>query len=670
MATTPLSSPGIGSGLDVNGIVQKLMAVESQPLQLLDQKTTIDQAKISAFGTLKSALSTLQTALQGLATPASLRSLNASAANASVLTATVGSGAVAGNYELEVSQLARAQKLVSAAQANATTSIGTGTLTFDFGTTSAGVFTSNGSGAKTVTIAAGQDTLAGIRDAVNAAQIGVTATLVNDGGSPGTHLVFTSSASGAANSMRIAVADGDGTNTDTAGLSQLAFDPVAAAGSGQNMTEQVSARDALLTIDGIAVHAASNTVTDAIEGLTLNLLATNVGAPTTLSVASDPSVIGTAVAAFVKSYNDLDATFDNLTKYDATKKQASVLTGDGTVRNIQTRLRTLLGGMVGSGTYSTLGQVGVSFQGDGTLKVDSTKLNAAIAANAASVTQLFAAMGSATDSAVLVSGFTTATQPGTYALDVSQLATQGTLVGQTPAGLTITAGVNDSLTVLLDGINASVVLAAGTYATPDALAAEVQARINGATAFTSDGATVGVSQSGGVLTFTSGRWGAASSVALSGSAAASLVGAAPTSAPGVDAAGTLDGTALQGSGQVLRGATGGPFEGLVLTVGGGPLGARGTVTYQTGIAYRLNEMVKQVIGADGALAARTDGLQKDLTSIDKQRDALNVRLARVQANYFAQFNALDTLLANLSAQSTALTQQLANLPKTSNGSNN
>ncbi|MEP7205423.1 MAG: flagellar filament capping protein FliD [Casimicrobiaceae bacterium] len=659
MATTPvLSSPGIGSGLDVNGIVQKLMSVEQQPIVRLDTRTTVDQAKISAFGTLKGALSTLQGTVQTLSTPATFNALAATVADPTLLRATVATGALAGSYAVEVNQLARAQKLVSSGFAGTTDSVGTGTLTFEFGSVAGTTFTP-GAVTQTVAIGVGQDTLAGIRDAVNAANIGVAATIVNDGSANGNRLVFTVTATGAANSLRIAVADDDGNGTDANGLSRLAYDPAGTAGAGKNLAEVVAAQDALLSIDGIDVRSATNKVANAIQGVTLDLQKADPGKPTTLDVAANNTNVTGAIAAFVKAFNDLDTTFDNLTRYDASKKQASVLTGDGTVRNVQTRLRTILGGQVGSGVYSTLGQIGITFQTDGTVSLDRTKLDAALTANPGGVTDLFAAFARASDSRVTVAGYTSKTVPGTYALAISQLPARGFATGVTPSTLAIAAGSNDQITVQIDGHAAIVNLTPGTYANADALAAEVQARINEAAALTAAGASVTVTQTSGTLTVTSNAYGETSTVSASGG----IFGGAAAATSGVAIVGTLTGQPLDGVGQGLRGIAGTPLEGLTLQIAGGPVGDRGTVTLQTGFAYRLNEMLKDVVGSGGALAARTDGLQRDLTDIGKRRDVLNARLAQVEANYRAQFTALDTLLSSLSAQSTALQQQLANLPK-------
>jgi flagellar hook-associated protein 2 len=665
MATTSstgsLASPGVGSGLDVVGIVNKLMSVEKRPLVLLDAQIKTDQAEISAYGTLRSALAALQSSLAGLRDVSAFKTLAATISDTSLLTATAGSGAVAGSYNVQVTALAKAQKLASTGFASANDTVGSGSLTFDFGTVVGAVFTSNGNGAKTVTIGAGQGTLAGIRDAVNAANIGVTATIVSDGGTNGTHLVFTA-ASGAANSLKITVSDGDGTATDTAGLSQLAYDPAAAAGSGKNMEQKVEAQDATLIVDGITIKRPTNTVTDAIQGVTLNLL--KDGAPAaTLTVAANPGNTGAMISGFVTAYNQLTSTLASLTKYDAAQKQASVLTGDATVRSIQQQLRSILTSALPSGAYTTLSQAGVQFKADGTLALDSAKLDTALKANPAGITQLFAAVGTATDALASVSGFSSKTAVGTYALSITQLARQASLAGSAAAGLTITTGVNDTLSVTVDGIAATVTLAAGIYASADALAAEVRAKINGASAFTQAGSKVSITQAAGVLTIASARYGSASGVAFSGNAAETLVGAAPVATAGLDVAGSIGGVAATGSGQTLVGASGSPTEGLRIDIAGGALGDRGSVTFGQGFAYRLNELITRVTDKEGTISARTDGLQKSIEQIRKREEAINQRLAKVEENYTRQFNRLDTLLATLNTQSTFLAQQLELLRK-------
>src|SRR5690349_19292386 len=297
-----ITAPGAGSNLDVNSIVSQLMAVERRPLDLLAQREAGYQAKLSAFGTLKGALSTFQSVMQGLSDPTKFQAVKASAADDSILNATAnGKGkAVPGSYSLEVEQLAQQQKVASAGFASLSSVIGSGTLTIQYGTYDSGTNTfslNSAKAAQTITIDPSNSTLAGVRDAINAANAGVSATIINDGAS--NRLVLTAKDTGAANSLRITVSDDDGTNIDSSGLSQLAFDPTATAGAGKNLTQVQAAQDAKLQIDGISISKPSNTITDAIEGLTLNLLKANAGSPTTLDVTRDSVGVKSSVEAFV-----------------------------------------------------------------------------------------------------------------------------------------------------------------------------------------------------------------------------------------------------------------------------------------------------------------------------------------------------------------------------------
>ncbi len=658
--TGSLATPGVGSGLDITSIVSKLMTVESQPLTALAAKEASYQAKISAYGSLKSGLAALQSALTGLIDVRSMKSVKASIADSTLASVSAQSTAVPGSYSMKVSLLAQAHKVSSSGFASTTSTVGTGSLTFTFGTYAAGTFTANGeAAAKSVTIGAGQNTLAGIRDAVNAAGIGVTATIVNDGSVSGNRLVFTSVASGAANSLKVTVADDDTTNGDALGLSQLAYDPAGTAGNGRNMAETVAAQNAQLVIDGISVTKSSNVITDAIQGVSINLTKADPAVTTTLTVTSDTSGIAKSVQEFVKAYNDLATSIVTATKYDATNKKAAILTGDSAPRIIQSQLRAIVtGSLAGSGlSLTTLSQVGVSFKVDGTLSLDTAKLNAAITADPSGVGRLFAAVGSASDSLASVSVTGTKTTPGSYALNVSRLATQATAVGSTAASLQVVAGVNDTMTVTIDGTEATVTLAAGTYATAAALAAEVQSKINGSAALASAGARALVTETGGVLTLASAQYGSSSVVALSGNAVAGLFGTATISA-GVDIEGTIGGYAATGSGQTLSGTTGSAIEGIKVVVNGGATGARGDVVYTQGFGSKLSQALSNLLGSDGVVSTSTATANRQIKDITDRREVLQLRLQKVQANYLRQFQALDQMISSMNATSSYLTQQL------------
>jgi flagellar hook-associated protein 2 len=655
-----LSSVGIGSGLDVTGIVSQLMTLEQRPLTALATKEAKYQAQISAYGSVKGALSTFQSAVAALATPAKFSAVKASVSDATVATVTTSSNSAAGSYSLEVQTLAQAQKLKSGTFAASSTTVGSGKLTISFGTYDEDTFTLNPDKAtKEITIAAGQGSLAGIRDAINAANAGVSAAIVNDG--TGYRLTVSSKDSGIANAVRIAVTDDDATHTDTAGLSQLAFDARTLSGV-TNLTQTVAAQNAKVMIDGILITKPSNTISDAIEGVTLTLLKTNTPAATALTVARDTSGIQASVQSFVKAYNDLNKTLTDLTKFNAETKTASTLTGDSTVRSLQTQLRNTFNTALptAGGGLRALSDVGITFQTDGTLKLDATKLTTALADPTKDVSTLFAAVGKPTDSLISFGASTADTKNGAYALELSQLATQGKAVGGGAAALTIAVGSNDTLSLTVDGVAATVTLAPGTY-TAASLAAEVQAKVNGASALSTAGVRVAVTESAGVLTMTSTRYGAASIVSLTGGTAKADLFGTEVATAGLDVAGIIGAFDATGAGQTLTGR--GDALGLALQVTGGATGARGTVSYARGYAYELDKLVGKMLGTESMVEGRLDGINASVKDIATRRAAMVKRLEVIEKRYRAQFVALDTMMGRMQQTSNYLTQQLANLPK-------
>jgi len=458
-----ITASGISSGLDVNSIVTQLVAAESGQLDIIADKKSALQSKISAFGTLKSSLASFQTALASLSTASKFNVQSTNISDNSVISATANGKATSGDYAVTVNQLAQTQKLATAGFANKTDAIGSGTLTITLGTyDSAGnSFTPNA--AKTpidIVIPAGSDSLEKVRDAINSANAGVSASIVNDGSASGNRLVITSQNSGTANSVKIEVADDDGNALDDSGLSRLAFDPTLASGSGKNLTQMQAAKDALLNVDGIDIVKSSNNISDAIEGVTLNLLKVSGGAAANLNIATDTAAIEASVGAFVKAYNDLNTTITNLTKYNETTKKGSALTGDGTARNIAFRIKSTLTGSINTGgTLSTLSQIGVGFKADGTLSLDSAKLQDKISTNFEDIAKLFATSAIASDSQISFVGGSSKTQAGIYAINISALGsnssdTVGTINGvvATGAGTTLKAGAGDASAGLIINI--------------------------------------------------------------------------------------------------------------------------------------------------------------------------------------------------------------------------
>lgn len=357
MAT--ISSLGIGSGLDLSGLLDQLEDAENEKLTPIVTQQESYQTKLSAFGTLESSLSSLRDAVSKLSDPETFTAVTSSMTGDAVTASTTGD-AVAGRYQVEVSQLAQAESMASKAFDSKSDDLGiSGTLTLSVGD----------GDAVSIDYAEG-DSLEDIRDAINGADAGATAAIVNDGN--GYRLTLTSDATGTDSTMSL--------SGDTA-----AFGDTATSG----FSTTVEAQDAMLTVNGISITSQSNTVEEALQGVTLNLTSTTDGAET-LTVSQDTESMTEAVKAFVDAYNSFQSTADNLTSYDAESDTAGTLLGNSTMRSIESRLRSALSFGTSDGTYNMLSDLGIERQLDGTLEVDDDKLNEAIASNSDAVSQFFA----------------------------------------------------------------------------------------------------------------------------------------------------------------------------------------------------------------------------------------------------------------------------------------
>jgi flagellar hook-associated protein 2 len=884
-----LSSSGIGSGLDVDGLIAKLMAAESAPLAKYDKRTSAFQTKLDALGKLSSAVSSFQGSLSSLTSSATFRAVSASVSNADVLKGSATSEAAAGTYKVSVNQLAQAQTLNSTGFASMTSSIGGGaktTLTFQFGTTSGGrygvdgarlsgavatngiasgsltingtaIATSNatrsakalaaainaqtkdtgvtavvqqtatspvmfggagsasfgavkteagasyslsvggvqiavqgagidasaagsvtadsidnaltGNNATTaalaaagitftgsaaggdlqffsaeganitvsesvegsvtgglgnsgtenrgtlttvtggisltsnsgsaisvggsnpalagltagsngsylgasfsqdgdkasgvVTLEAGDQSLQGIRDAINKANIGVQASIVSDGSDKPYRLVLTSTKTGEDASMKITVT-GDGGPPDPALSDLLGYDPAGA----QGLKQTSAAQSAKLDVNGVLVTSDTNSVSGAIQGVTLDV---NQTGKSTVTIAKDNNAVKTSVDAFVKAYNTLNSTMKSLTAYDPETKKGGPLVGDSTVRSVQTQLRGLLGTAVGEGKLTTLSQIGITFQKDGSLAVDSSKLNKAMTDNFNDISALFAAVGKASDANIKFNSSTAKTQPGTYGVYISEMASKGGVTSKDALGATTTIAANTSWMVTLNQTDpatasrtATVKLNAGTY-TPQELASMIRAAINGNSNFAENGDTVETEIKDGKLTLSSTRWGSGSNLTIEnipgGTTVEDIFGTEAKFEKGKDVAGTIGGAPATGNGQTLTAAAGSKAEGLKIDVTDGAIGERGTISFTQGYAYQLNNLATSFMGKEGLITNKADGLNVSIKAVDKERERFNQRLTETEKRYRAQFTALDSMLASMQATSSYLTQQLAAL---------
>lgn len=374
MAT--ISSPGIGSGLDVNSIVTQLVAIERQPITQLQTQASALQTKLSAFGKVQSYLSTLRDAAAALTSPSTWSQTTGTSSDTSSVSVTTDASNRPGNYSVQVTQLAQAQTNISKTYASADDLVGEGTLHIELGSWDSGsTFTANPAAtAVDISIGPPAKSLAQVRDMVNAANAGITATVLTD--ASGARLVFTSSTTGAANGFKVTVTDNDGGNVDTSGLSALAFDPSVGV---VTMSRALAAANASALINGATVTSATNSLTNVIDGMTLQLQRVTT-APVQITTASDKDAVRKKIEDFVKAYNDLNNELATDTKYDAATKAAGTLQGDSAAVSLRNGLRSMLGGTSGASTvFTRLADIGFNVQRDGTVSLDSTKLDNALA---------------------------------------------------------------------------------------------------------------------------------------------------------------------------------------------------------------------------------------------------------------------------------------------------
>jgi flagellar hook-associated protein 2 len=407
-ASTLITSTGIGSGLNISAIVSALTTSfgAAQTTQLTNQQNSLD-SQVSAFGTFTSALDTLQLALPPLEDPTQLAGFAATVADKTIATATTTSDAVAGQYSLQVNNLATSATLTSLPVTSTASAVGTGTLTIAVGSASTAV-----------TIDSTDNTLAGIAAAINSASNnpGVSASVITT--TSGSRLVLAGTTTGAANAITVTASGGDG------GLSSLTF------------AQTQAAQDASFSINGFAATSASNVVSGALTGVTINLQqASAANTPTTLTISPDTSSAQASIDSFMTAVNGVLSSIQTLTGFDPSTNTAGPLNGNATLEAFQNQLQSILGQVTsGSGSVKSLTDLGITAGTDGTYATDDTALGNALSANLASIGNLLGGSnGLATQISNLVDGYT---KPGGLLDSINQgLETGLTSVSQQQAAL-------------------------------------------------------------------------------------------------------------------------------------------------------------------------------------------------------------------------------------------
>lgn len=660
-----ISSLGIGSGVLTSELVDQLVQAERAPTEnRLAQKTERTQALISAYGTLRSAVTELRLPMRQLSAPDNLKAFSATSSNEDIAVSVDSAKANRGTYSVDVTSLASAQALASREvfADRDKTSVGQGTMTLSVGDT-----------ITNIVIDSSNDTLQGLANAINDSDAGVSAGVIDTGS--GFQLVLSADETGTANAVSISVSgDSVGTDTDAQGLSRFAFNESMDVGAG--LSETIVASDAVMSINGVEVTRSTNSFENVIDGLTFDLTATGTS---TVKVEQDLGAVADRVQGFVEKFNGLQETIDALAGFNAESGSGSLLTGDSVIRGIQNQLRQVLTRVVPGledASVRSLADVGITTNFEtGSLEFDREEFMEQLKANPDDVTALFAEQGRATDSQVEFVRSGVNTEPGTYDINVTQAATQGTLTGNAAATFPVTIdATNDEFSLLVNGdTSVNLQLTQQTYNSAQDLVNEIQAQLNSNNALNaSDGSVQVTLGAGGELVFSSSTYGSESSVTLSSAESAATFGLdAATSTDGLDVAGTIDGRTAEGEGQTLfLGENSGAASGLQVKILGEQTGSRGSIQFIEGVGERTVDLITNFVGADGAIDTRTESLNRDLERIQENQIRLEERITAYRERLVSQFTAADSLISQLNSTQDFVSQQLAALAPQNNRNNN
>ncbi len=524
-----IESLGIGSDLLTSDLVESIINADkaSGELRLTTRQNVID-AKISAYGDVQSKLYDFSESIIKLADDSNAGATKSESSDETILTAIATTSAPAGVYAVEVQRIAKAHSLVSNSYTSVTEAVGKGELIFTFGTTTYtdpgdayDTFTANPDAAtKSITINDGNNSLQGLRNAINDAQFGVKASIVFDGS--GYVLQMTSEETGEDMSMEIVAKDESGALA-TSGLASFAYNKNQDT-PGINLTETQNGQDALLNVNGLAVTRSSNEVTELIDGVTLTLKSANVGEEVTITVGADITAISENINSMIDSYNAFQDTYKQLTAFNESNSTGSLLLGDSTLRSISSQVRGILTSTVSgisATNFRSFSELGIyTDQNDSfKLKFDSSLFLKGLNEDREAVTGVFSTQGTTTDNRVKYLNESVNTKPGVYDIEITQTATQGEYNGGSVSILDFVVPVeindaNDVFTLGLNGRAAAVTLTQGSYASGEELAIELQIQINSAKDFKDYGysATVSFDAVNKSFDITSNQYGSDSEV--------------------------------------------------------------------------------------------------------------------------------------------------------------
>lgn len=672
-----ISSLGGGSGIDTTNLVSQLTEIERAPKQQrLDNRQETLEAQISAYGTLKSALSEFQSLMAPLASSDTFNARSVAFPDTDIITPnSLSAGAQTGSYQIEVLSVASAQSLVMGTSSDAKAAIGAsgelniqfGAWTYDAGNNPDQFSVNADKAALNITVEA-TDSLEDIAKKINAGESGIQASVMKVDGQ---FQLMLSSPSGEDNAMQITASDPS--------LSGFEFTQSNAAA-----LETQQGSDAILKINGLTINRQSNTIDDVIEGFDFTVNKAAVGETVNFSVDVDKATAEQAVRDFVEAYNTFMTTAGNLTGYSRDENNQVVrgdLSGDGTAKTMITRVRQLVGAEVTGveSGFTALTNLGIRTERDGSLSINEDEFSKAFSDHFDLVGDLFAMKTSSDNSFVDVGMGTRVGNAvsGQYTVEITQDPAQGKAVGEAilstlfDSPLDTTDG-SYTFRINLNGTQSNDITLNGIYNSAEEMRDALQSLINGDEKLKGINAAVnvGYDQATGQFSFTSRDYGSNSKVSfVNQSAAMDNLGFGANSTiattAGRNVEGTINGEPGFGAGEVLLPPLASDAYGLNLTIRPGAA-AQGafSIGFSKGVAGELGTLISSFLSSEGVISNREENLGNQLDKVADDRETLDRRMEKYQARISAQFLAMEQIISSLNATGDSLEGLVDRLPFT------
>lgn len=635
MATT--SVDGLGSGIKWNDIIDAMVKADRASTAVLERRKAGIQSKVDGVRAFNARLLTMQLDGASLNRPSLFNTRTAASSNESALSASATSSAVPGTYTFDVVSVARSHQMATAGNASSTENLGAGSLSIQVG---GGVTT-------TLNFASGSSSLDNIASAINGANLGMTASVVNSGsGANPFRLIVTSTATGTASSLSVTPTGDLATALGAFATTQAASDAVVRVGSGGS---------------AVPVTQSTNIFKDILPGLTLTAKQDNVSG-INITVGSNSGEAKKSITSFVESYNGAVQYLIDNASYDPTTKKAGVLFSEGDIRG---RFQSITSTLIAPVKHlpidlATLGAVGISLdRATGKLLVDESKLDSQLSANLAGVAKIFTNSGTSTDPGIRFAAMNDKTDPSSsFAVDITQVASQARVAGLADlAASTIVDGTNKDLKISVNGREYNVSLTAGTYSRQQ-LTDHLQAVLN--QKITNNADRVKVSLADNRLSLNTLNFGSGSTLQVdSASTANSALQLSTAKVFGADVQGRINGTFVIGSGQILRGAEGTSAEGLALTVTAAAAVSNAAVTASKGLIQLVGERLKGLTdSAQGAFTVKEKTLQESIDKISDSITKSDERLEQRRLRYTRQFQTMERLINQSNSMGNMITSQI------------